>query len=86
MTLSADQLDAIEITTRVASTFSVFGTVFVIVTFLASSAFHKPINRLVFYAAWGNLITNVATLIARSGIRAGVNAPLCQMQSFIIQM
>jgi len=86
MPLSAGQLRAIEITERVASTFSLLGTLFVIGTFLASSAFHKPINRLVFWASWGNMITSVATLISRAGIRAGINSPLCQIQSFIIQM
>ena len=86
MSLSPAQLQAIETTERVTSVFSLIGSGFVIATFVASSAFHKPVNRLVFYASWGNMATNVATLISRSGIRAGVNAPLCQLQAFIIQM
>jgi hypothetical protein len=86
MSLSTAQLQALETTERITSVFSLIGSGFVIATFLASSAFHKPINRLVFYASLGNMATNVATLISRSGIRAGVNTPLCQMQAFIIQM
>ena len=65
---------------------SLIGTSFIIATFLISSDYHKPINRLVFYASFGNIITNVATLISRSSIRAGPASPLCQLQAFLIQM
>ena len=53
---------------------------------MISSEYHKPINRLVFYASFGNIISNVATLISRSSIEAGANSPLCQFQAFLIQM
>ena len=86
MSLSSRQFTAIEITERVASSFSVLGSLFIIATYLASSNFHKPINRLIFYASWGNMIANVATLVARSGIRAGPDSALCQSQGFLIQM
>lgn len=86
MSLSSRQFGAIEVTERVASSFSILGTLFVISTYLASCDFHKPINRLIFYASWGNMIANVATLISRSGIRAGPDSALCQSQSFIVQM
>jgi hypothetical protein len=86
MPFTKAQLNAIQTTERVASSLSILGSLFVIFTFLASSAFHTSINCLIFYASWGNLATNVATLISRSGIEAGVNAPLCQFQAFIIQM
>lgn len=86
MPFTTAQLNAIQVTERVTSSFSILGSFFIIFTFLASSAFHKPINRLVFYASWGNMAANVATLISRSGIEAGVDAPLCQIQAFIIQM
>lgn len=86
MSLSNYQLGALQTAERVSSVFSVLGSAFVISTYLYSEAFHKPINRLVFYASWGNLATNVATLISRSGITAGVTSPLCQLQAFLIQM
>jgi hypothetical protein len=86
MPFTTVQLNALQITERVVSSFSILGSLFVIFTFLASSTFHTPINRLIFYASWGNMATSVATLIARSGIEAGVNAPLCQFQAFVIQM
>jgi hypothetical protein len=86
MGVTNGQLDAIHMAERVASVLSVMGCLFVITTYAVFSAFHKPINRLVFYASWGNLITSVATIISRSGIGAGVNSPLCQLQGFIIQM
>lgn len=86
MPFTTGQMDAIKTTELVTSSFSVLGSFFVIFTYTASSAFHKPINRLVFYASWGNMATNIATLISRSGIEAGVNTPLCQFQAFLIQM
>ncbi|OBT47495.1 hypothetical protein VE00_03261 [Pseudogymnoascus sp. WSF 3629] len=86
MGLSDSQLSAIQLAERVSSVLSVIGCLFVITTYLGFAAFHKPINRLVFYASWGNLATNVATIISRSGIAAGVNSPLCQLQGFLIQM
>ena len=75
---------AIETAERVASVFSVVGACFIITTFLSDSNFRKPINRLVFFAAWGNLFANVATLIARSGIKSGITTPLCQFQALLI--
>ena len=86
MSLSASQLHAISLTERVASAFSVAGTFFIFGTFLLDKAFHKPINRLVFYASWGNMMANVATLISQSSLEYGSASPLCQLQSFLIQM
>ncbi|OAP55362.1 hypothetical protein AYL99_10335 [Fonsecaea erecta] len=85
MSITASQDPALVTTERVASVFSVLGAAFIIATFLSDSKFRKPINRLVFFAAWGNLFANVATLIARSGIKLGVTSPLCQFQGFLIQ-
>ncbi len=57
--LTQHQLYQLEITERVASCFSLVGTLFVFVTFMYSPAFRKPINRLLFFATWGNLAYNV---------------------------
>ncbi|KAF7510679.1 hypothetical protein GJ744_006045 [Endocarpon pusillum] len=86
MGLSEKEIYAIEVTERLGSVLSLIGTAFIIGTFLYDNAFHKPINRLVFYASWGNIMANVGTLISRSGIDLGVNQPLCQFQAFLIQM
>lgn len=82
---SQEQLSAISITERVCSAVSLVGTFVIITTFIGSCSFRKPITRLVFYASWGNIMANVATLISQSGIRAGVGSPLCQFQAFLIQ-
>ena len=84
--LSEQQLRAIEVTERVCSVASLLGTTFIIATFLTDKNFYRPINRLVFYASWGNIMANVATLISRSGIFSGVDGALCQFQAFLIQM
>lgn len=80
------QIKALEVTERMTSILSLLGCSFIIFTFLSSRAFHKPINRLVFFASFGNVVTNIATLISTSGVEAGVKSPLCQTQAFIIQM
>ena len=85
MASSERQFEVLDITERVSSTLSLIGTSFIILTFLTSRAFHKPINRLAFYAAFANILANVATLITRAGIRAGRDSALCQMQGFFIQ-
>ncbi|KAL8673976.1 MAG: hypothetical protein Q9168_001619 [Polycauliona sp. 1 TL-2023] len=84
--LSTSQLHALEVTERVASVLSLLAAVAIILTFVCSSKFRKPVNRLIFYASWGNLFANVATLISRSGVRAGPSSALCQVQAFLIQM
>ena len=83
--LSESQLVAISIIERVGSVFSLLGCIFIIVTFCSSKAFHKPINRLVFYASFGNMMTNVGTLMAREYIPMPDSVG-CQLQSFLIQM
>ncbi|CAI7658938.1 unnamed protein product [Penicillium pancosmium] len=82
---SEEQLFAISVTERTCSAISITGTFVIVATFIGSRAFRKPINRLVFYASWGNLMANVATLISQDGIHAGLGSPLCQMQAFLIQ-
>jgi len=82
------ELAILETTTRVGSVFSLLGAGFIIVTFCTSRAFHKPINRLAFFASFGNIMTNVATLISQDGIRAyhrNPHAGICKMQSMFIQ-
>ena len=86
MSLTDHQLHIIEVTERLGSVLSLASTAFVITTFLLDNSFHKPINRLVFYASFGNIMANVGTLISRSGIELGFNDPLCQFQAFMIQM
>lgn len=82
---STSQLDAFSTIERVGSVLSLLGCVFIIATFCSSKAFHKPINRLMFYASFGNLMTTVATLIARSYI-GDTSSAGCQFQAFLIQM
>lgn len=67
------------------SILSILGTNFILGTFVAFPAFRKPINRLILYAAIGNALTNVATLISVSGIRYGEGSALCEFQGFLIQ-
>jgi hypothetical protein len=79
------RLNTLTIIERVCSVLSLLGCLFTIITFCSSKAFHKPINRLVFYATFGNMMTNVGTLMSRSYILAPDSFG-CQFQGFLIQM
>lgn len=83
--LSLEQKISINAIERSGSILSVIGCIFIIVTFSISKAFHKPINRLVFYASFGNMMTNIATLMAREFVDTPDSAG-CQFQAFLIQM
>lgn len=78
-------LQIISIIERAGSVLSLMGCLFVIVTFCCCSGFHKPVNRLVFYATFGNMMTNIGTLMSRSYVDEPDSAG-CQLQSFLIQM
>ena len=84
--LTQSQLQDLETTERVASCFSLAGTLLILVAFLTSPAFRKPVNRIMFYASIGNILCNIATLISRAGPRAGSLSHLCQFQAFMIQL
>jgi hypothetical protein len=83
-TLDSSQLEAISIIERVCSVLSLLGSSFVIGTFVLSKTFHKPINRLVFYASFGNMMSNVGTLMSRS-YTDQPNSAGCQAQAMLIQ-
>lgn len=82
---SAQQTTAITITERVASSVSVAASCLIIFTFVCFKGFRKPINRLVFYASFGNIMANVGTLVSESGAQKGSGTALCQFQGFVIQ-
>ncbi|KAI1164326.1 G-protein coupled receptor [Nemania serpens] len=77
-------VNAIVVLERVASVLSLIGCFFIIGTFTYSRAFRKPINRLIFYASFGNVLLNVGSLIARDYV-SKENSVGCQLQAFIIQ-
>ncbi|GIK05350.1 hypothetical protein Aspvir_009457 [Aspergillus viridinutans] len=83
--LSRHQQSILSIIERVCSCVSVVASGVVIATFVSSREFRKPINRLIFYASWGNLLSNVATLIAESSLQDSSRGALCQFQGFMIQ-
>jgi hypothetical protein len=62
------ELNDIQIAERVTSALSLIGCSFIIISFSSSSAFRKPINRLIFYASFENILSTVATLISRRGV------------------
>lgn len=74
------------LTERIISALSLVGILFIILTYLFASSFSKPINRLVFYASWGNLGLSIVALISMNGPDAGQNSPLCQFQGFMAQL
>jgi hypothetical protein len=85
MVFTEGELRNLQLAERVTSVFSLIGCSFIISTFCAFPAFRKPINRLIFYASFGNILATVATIIAREGVVAGQDLALCQLQAFFIQ-
>lgn len=87
MGFNAREMLAIQVSERTMSVLSILGSLFIISTFLKFHYFRKPINRLVFYASFGNMLTNIATLISTSALPAQ-SAPyyyLCEFQGILIQ-
>lgn len=83
--LTESQLNAISIMERLCSAISLLGCIFTIATFTCFSAFRdKPVNRLVFYATFGNMASNVATLMSRSFLD-NPDSFGCQFQAMLIQ-
>jgi cation transporter-like permease len=85
-TLTESQLESLVVIERTSAILSLTGTAFVVTTFWASKAFRTLSNTLIFYASFGNVLSNVAHLAAIAGVRAGPNSALCQMQGFLQQM
>ncbi|OBT78740.1 hypothetical protein VF21_02635, partial [Pseudogymnoascus sp. 05NY08] len=85
MSLTEDQLFAVSIAERVSSAVSLCCASTAVLTFLLRKAFRTPINRLIVYALYGNILLNIATLISLSGPQHGARSPLCQFQAFLIQ-
>lgn len=81
------QLLGVEVVTRTSSVVSILGSLFIIGTYLYLPYFRRPTTRLIIYATWGNIITNIATLVSVSTIPNDPSkaSPLCQVQSFLIQ-
>lgn len=85
---SDGQYRAIEVATRATSVLSLLGSFFILGTFLACPYFRKPINRLIFYATFGNILVNIATLISTSALPlpgALKISQLCEFQGVLIQ-
>ncbi|KAH7002981.1 hypothetical protein EDB82DRAFT_531461 [Fusarium venenatum] len=78
---AASAISAIE---RACSIPSLLGSLFIIATYCSSKLFHKPISRMLFYASFGNMMCNVATLISNSFVNHP-NSAGCQTQAFLIE-
>jgi len=84
--LTDEQLHVLEVTERVAASFSFVGCCFILLTFSLSPRFRKPVNRLIFYASWGNFLSLIAAFMSHVAIEAGPTSALCQFQGFIIEL
>ena len=68
------------------SIISMAATVFILASFILFPELkRKSFNRLLFLASWGNILSNVATLIGRSGVTAGTSSVTCKVQATLIQ-
>ncbi|KAF7896103.1 hypothetical protein EAF00_006118 [Botryotinia globosa] len=92
MSLTYEQYRVVDITERVTSAVSIVGNLFIVLTYFFCSSFDKPINRLIFFASWGNIGSSISCLISELGPaslmdREKFNASgICQVQGFLVQM
>jgi len=84
--LSDGQIDILARTERINSAFSLAGIFFVMGTYGFSRYFDKPINRLIFFASFGNLGSDIAAIMSDRGPAAGATSATCQVQAFLVQM
>jgi hypothetical protein len=84
--MTDSQYVAIVLTERVNSCLSIAGIIFVIFTYMFARGFDKPINRLIFFASFGNLGSNIAALISETGPNSGTDSAVCQFEAFLVQM
>ncbi|KAM0554030.1 hypothetical protein ACHAPJ_007105 [Fusarium lateritium] len=81
---STSAVSAISAIERTCSVPSLLGSLFIIATFCSSKLFHKPISRMLFYASFGNMMSNIATLMSKSFLDKPDSAG-CQTQAFLIE-
>lgn len=81
--LSKGQITVLNIIQQVGSSLSFAGCVFIIGTFCFCDAFQKPINRLVYYASFGNLMASIAFMMAGLYVDTPMSAG-CQAQAFLL--
>ncbi|CZR51514.1 related to G protein coupled receptor like protein [Phialocephala subalpina] len=84
--LTAFQIDTLAIVEKASAVLSLIGTTLIIITFLSMKSFRRLSTTLIFYASFSNVLSNIAHLIGISGITAGQNNALCQVQGFLQQM
>ena len=85
-TLTRAQVNILDGVERSMSIVSILGCIFMITTFLICEDIRrKAFNRLLFLASFGNIFSNVATLISTSGVSAGDHSAICKMQATLIQ-
>lgn len=86
MVITPEDTESIVVIERVCSALSLLGGLFVITSFSVSDAFRqRAINRMVFFATFGNILTNVATLMT-TAFTDNINSFGCQFQGFLVQV
>lgn len=85
-TLTSDQMDMIGFVETFFSIVSFVSLLSIFASFYIFPAFRKPINRLILYAAIGNMGACIASFISTDGLKAGSDSALCQAQGFMIQL
>jgi hypothetical protein len=84
--LTASQGLALDSIERVVSMMSLLGCIALITSFLTIKNLRtRSFNRLLFLAACGNILSNVATFIGHTGIKGGDRSGLCKFQATLIQ-
>ncbi|KAF2399576.1 hypothetical protein EJ06DRAFT_522455 [Trichodelitschia bisporula] len=83
--LSPHEQTVLEAIERTMSVLSILGFLAIFSTYMMFRSFRRKLfNKFMFCASFGNVGTNLGTIIATSGIRKGAGSPGCRMQAFMI--
>lgn len=88
MSLNLAEDHAIAIAMRVCGAISLLGCLLIVLTFTLSRRFRRPVNRLIFYASWGNMVLAIVGIFSVDPIFSpyGPESALCTAQGFLVQM
>ncbi|KAF2435552.1 hypothetical protein EJ08DRAFT_343259 [Tothia fuscella] len=81
-----ENVPTLEIIERSGSALSIISFFIIALTYwFCPSLRTSTFNRTIFFASWGNMGSNIATMISTSGPRAGTQSATCKIQAFLIQ-
>ncbi|RDA95089.1 hypothetical protein CP533_2095 [Ophiocordyceps camponoti-saundersi (nom. inval.)] len=84
--LTPGQIQVLVALERVGGSVSLVALMFIFIAYALLRPVRNVQNTFIVFASVSNVGASVASIIALDGIRAGIQTPLCQTQSFLFEM